>query len=225
MTGSYLKSSIGKKQMMAISGLAWCGFVTAHMAGNLFYLVGPEAFNQYGHAITGNKELYAVAEIGLLVTFVMHVLFALLVVIDNAKARPIGYAVSPQRGEKTAASFASLTMRYSGLLILAFLIMHLIQFRFGTYYSFQTKTEEIRGLYQLMSEIFASGLIVAIYVVCLGAIGLHLSHALWSALQTLALIPPGREKGLRRLSVVFGVVIALGFVVNPLYIYFVQSRG
>src|SRR5688500_6640217 len=65
---SFLTSSIGKKQLMGIAGLFWCGFVLTHMAGNLLYLVGPEAYNSYGHAITANKEIYYPLEVALAVS-------------------------------------------------------------------------------------------------------------------------------------------------------------
>ncbi len=205
---------------MAITGLAWCGFVLGHMLGNLLYLVGPDAFNAYGHGITSNKPIYYTIEAGLLLTFVGHVVFAILVVLENRKARPVGYAVSPQRGEKTAASFASRTMKYSGFLVLVFLVLHLITFKYGPYYAYSLEGKEIRDLHQLMTEVFAQSGYVLWYVVCLLMLAFHLTHALWSSLQTLGLIPPGKEPGLRKLSVAFGWFVAIGFVVNPLYIYF-----
>ncbi len=224
MTGSYLKSSIGKKQLMAITGLAWCAFVVAHMAGNLLYLVSHEAFNAYGHAITSNKPLYFTSEVGLSVTFVLHVFFALLVIIDNTKARPVGYAVSPQRGSKTAATFASRTMKYSGLVILAFTVLHLITFRFGPHYPGQANGVEVRDLARLMTEVFSSAGYTIWYIFALAMLGLHLSHALWSGLQTLGLIPANRETLVQRISYAYGWIVALGFAANPIYIFLTQ-RG
>lgn len=204
---------------MAITGLAWCGFVLGHMLGNLLFLVGPEAFNAYGHAITGNKPVYYLIETGLALTFLGHVFFAILVVLDNRKARPIGYHVSQQSGEKTAASFASRTMKYSGALTLVFLVLHLITFRFGTYYGFSTAQGEIRDLHRLMIETFQGVGYLSWYLICLFLLAFHLSHALWSSLQTLSLIPPGKEKGLQCLSQAYGWVVALGFAINPIVIY------
>lgn len=224
MTGSYLKSSIGKKQLMAITGLAWCGFVLGHMAGNLLYLLGPDYFNSYGHGITHNKPIYFTIEIGLLVTFTLHVLFAFAVIWDNMKARPIGYSVGQQKSSKSAATFASRTMKYSGILILVFTILHLITFRFGPYYPYTYQGEEIRDLYLLTKEVFANVGYFVWYLVALTALGLHLSHALWSALQTLGLIPAYRETLVQRISYAYGWIVAIGFMANPLYIFLVQ-RG
>jgi len=219
MRGAYLRSSIGQKQMMAITGLAWCGFVTAHMLGNLLYLVSPEAFNLYGHSITQNKALYYSIEAGLVLTLVLHVLFAILVVIGNAKARPIGYAVGQQGGNKTAATFASRTMKYSGALILIFVVLHIITFRNGPYYPTSVDGLEIRDLAKLMDEVFASPGYFIWYMVALIFLAFHLAHALWSSLQTLGLIPGGKEPVLRKLSYAFGWIIAIGFAANPIYIF------
>lgn len=223
MRGAYLTSSIGKKQLMAVTGLAWCGFVFGHMAGNLLYLVGPDAFNLYGHGITKNKAIYYAIETGLLVTFVLHVLFALMVVSANRRARPVGYAKGQQGSDKTAATFASRTMVYSGLLILVFVVLHLITFRFGPYYPTTADGMEVRDLAKLMEETFLSTGYFAWYAFSMVVLALHLSHALWSAFQTLGLIPFGKEPALRKLSLAFGWLVGIGFAANPIYIYFFRG--
>lgn len=223
MSVSYLCSSIGKKQLMALTGLGWCGFVFSHMVGNLLYLVGPDAYNNYGNNITGNKEIYYAIETGLVTMLVLHILFAAMVVIGNRRARPIGYAVGQGKSDKTAASLASRTMALSGTLVLVFIVFHLIQFRFGVDYPYQYKGQEIRDLARLMREFFQSGGMVAFYLVCLFVLMFHLQHALWSSLQTLGVIPGGKEAALRKLSFLFGVATCVGFALNPLYIFFVQG--
>jgi succinate dehydrogenase / fumarate reductase, cytochrome b subunit len=217
--GAYLRSSIGKKQMMAITGLLWCGFVTGHMVGNLLFLIGPEAFNAYGHAITGNKPIYYTIEAILLSTLLLHIFFAVLVVLDNRRAKPVGYAVTPRGDSKGAVTLAAKTMKYSGAVILLFVVLHLITFRFGVYYSFPHKGEDIRDLYRLMEEVFASAGYVGFYLLCLLILAFHLSHALWSSVQSLGLIPDGKEAKLRCASLAFGWVVALGFAVNPIIIF------
>lgn len=223
MSTRYLCSSIGKKQLMAITGLGWCLFVLTHMIGNLLYLVGPEAYNNYGNNITGNKEIYYTMEAGLVTMLVLHILFAAMVVMQNRSARNVGYAVSPQKSAKTAATVASRTMALSGTLILVFIVLHLITFRFGPDYPFAYKGQEIRDLHKLMTEVFQSALYVGWYVVALFVLAFHLSHALWSSLQTLGAIPGGKEAGLRKLSYAFGIAVSAGFAVNPIYIFL--TRG
>jgi succinate dehydrogenase / fumarate reductase, cytochrome b subunit len=222
-SSTYILSTIGKKQMMAITGLAWCGFVTAHMLGNLLYLVSAEAYNAYGHSITSGNLYYAI-EAGLAATLLGHMFFALLVVLGNRAARPVGYAVSPQGKSKTSATMASRTMAYSGALVLVFIVLHLITFRFGTYYEGTAHGVPVRDLSRLMHEVFSSPGYVAWYVIALAVLAGHLSHALWSSLQTLGFIPGGKEATIRQLSYAFGIFVSLGFALNPLYIFFFQ-RG
>jgi succinate dehydrogenase / fumarate reductase cytochrome b subunit len=223
MSARYLCSSIGKKQLMALTGLGWCLFVLMHMLGNLLYLVGPEAYNNYGNNITGNKEIYYAIEAGLVTMLALHAIFAALVVRQNRSARPVQYAVSPQRGGKSAATFASRTMALSGVLVLVFLVLHLITFRFGPEYPFSYKGQEIRDLHRLITEVFQGAGYVAWYLVALTVLSFHLSHALWSSLQTLGAIPLGKEAGLRKLSYAFGILVSAGFAANPIYIFFLRG--
>ncbi len=225
MSAHYLCSTIGKKQLMAISGLGWCAFVFLHMTGNLLYLAGAEAYNNYSQMITGNKEIYYLMEAGLVTFLVLHILFAAMVVLNNRAARPVGYAVSPQSKPKSAATFASRTMALSGTLILVFIVLHLITFRFGPEYPFMHKGQEIRDLHRLMMEVFQSALYVGWYVVALFVLSFHLQHALWSSLQTLGVIPGGKEAGIRKISYAFGILVSLGFAVNPIYIFLFQRGG
>lgn len=223
MSARYLSSPIGRKQLMALTGLGWCGFVFAHMLGNLLYLVGPEAYNNYGHNLTSNKEIYYTIEAGLVSMLLLHIVFAILVVRQNRASRPVEYAVSPQRGAKSAASFASRTMALSGILVLVFIVQHLITFRFGPEYPFPFQGREIRDLHRLMTEVFANAAMTGGYLVALAVLSFHLQHALWSSLQTLGLIPGGKEAGVRKLSYAFGILVSAGFALNPIYIFFLRG--
>ncbi len=223
MSGRYFFSSIGKKQLMGITGLALCGFVLSHMLGNLLYLVGPDAFNKYGHSITGNKAFYYPIEMGLLFCFLAHIFFAFLVVRDNRRARPVGYAKNPAARGKGAASLASRSMALSGVLILVFVVLHLNTFRFGQHYPYDLHGTEVRDLHLLMTEVFSSVGYVVWYAISMWVLAMHLSHALWSSLQTLGWVPGDKEKTILCLSKIFGWTVAIGFVLNPLYIFF--TRG
>ncbi len=215
---AYLGSYIGQKQLMAVTGLAWCLFVLVHMTGNLLYLKSAEAYNAYSNGITSNHLLLYVAEAGLAFTLITHIFFAINVTIANRRARPIGYAVKPH-GKKGGVNIASRTLALSGALIFVFVILHLNTFKYGPEYSFPYNGGEIRDLHRLMTEIFHSTGYFAWYMIALAVLGAHLSHALWSSLQTLGLVKGGREKKVYCVSVLFGVIVAVGFMVNPLYIY------
>jgi succinate dehydrogenase / fumarate reductase cytochrome b subunit len=212
-TLQYLSSSIGKKQMMAVTGLLWCGFVLTHMLGNLLTLVSADAYNSYGHKMITNP-LLPIAEIGLVVSLAAHVFFAALVVMGNRKARDRAYYVSPHgKGGTTAAAK---TMQYTGVLILVFLVFHLIHFKYGVYYPTQYEGQEIRDLYRLMRETFIVPLYTAWYLLCMVVLGFHLRHALSSSLFTLGAV---QENQLKKMSILFAVFVSLGFSINPIYFF------
>jgi succinate dehydrogenase / fumarate reductase cytochrome b subunit len=129
--GKYLSSSIGSKQLMGITGVGLSLFLLLHMLGNLLILAGPEAFNMYGHKMTTNPLLYA-AEIGLLVLFFTHVIKSISNTLRNRAARPVSYAKSPN-GEKHTTP-VSKTLMGQGIIILVFVILHLITFKYGPQY-------------------------------------------------------------------------------------------
>lgn len=210
------KSSVGKKQLVGLTGLAISAFVVSHVAGNLLLLVGPEAYNRYSHALVTNPLIY-VAEIGLLLAFMMHVGLTINLAISNAKARG-PKPIRPPNGSKRT-SWAVRTMILSGLMLLAFLILHLITFKYGTYYETQYGGVVMRDLYRLALEKFKSPLYTTWYIVCLCILGLHLSHGLASTFQSLGLASV-RTPLLRKIGWALAILISVGFIVQPLYLMF-----
>lgn len=212
-------SSIGKKYIMGITGLIWSGFVFTHMAGNLLIFVGEEAYNKYGHAIISNPAIYA-AEALLVLSILLHAWTGISLAIENKKARPQGYAVSPNC--QKSASLASRTMAQSGTLILVFLILHIITFKYGPIYMTNYNGLEIRDLHRLIIEVFQSTGYVLWYVVCLILLGFHLSHGLSSLFQSLGFNHPRYTPAIRCIGVVYGVVVSVGFLSQPIYVYFLR---
>ncbi len=141
----------------------------------------------------------------------------------NRRARPVGYAVGPSGG-KGGVNVASKTLAYSGMLIFAFLVWHLITFKYGPVYPVFHEGEVIRDLHRLMVEVFQSALYFGGYIFMMVVVAAHLSHALWSSLQTLGLVKAGREKCVHGASIAFGILVGLGFAANPLYIYFMMRN-
>src|SRR5437868_2744430 len=121
---SYLNSSIGRKQIVAVTGLLLIIYVIAHLAGNLFIYVGPDMFNGYAKGLANLRPALTVLEIGLLATFVVHMYVTALLVLENINARQ-RYAVSKPKGEQ---SITSRLMAYTGTIILAFVIWHILDF-------------------------------------------------------------------------------------------------
>jgi succinate dehydrogenase / fumarate reductase cytochrome b subunit len=214
----FLGSTVGKKYLMGLSGLVWAGFVLAHMAGNLLIFVSHDAYNAYGHAITSGKIIY-VAEALLVVAFLVHVYTAISLTIANRTAKEQKYAVAA-KGKKRV-SLASRTMGVQGTLILAFLIYHLITFKYGTHYETTVDGVPMRDLARLMAEVFQSPAYVGWYVVCLILLGFHLSHGVGSSFQSLGLMEGSYRGTWKKLSYGYAVVVALGFIAQPLYLFFI----
>lgn len=214
----YLTSSIGRKQLMALTGLAWSLFVLSHMAGNLLILVGPEAYNRYGHAIVSNPLIY-LAEAGLVLFLLAHTVNGIRLTIENRCARPEKYAM-PTNGTK-AARFQSKFMIFHGSLILVFVIWHLITFKYGPHYSVNYGGVEMRDLHKLVIEVFQNPVYVAGYLVCLLGVALHLSHGFYSSFASLGFYHPRYSPMLNKAGYFYAAVVGAGFIVQPLYVFLI----
>lgn len=217
MMSHYLKSTIGRKQVMGVTGLGLSIFVLSHMLGNLLIFVGPESYNTYAHNLVTNPLIY-IAEAGLLGIFVAHVFMAITLNFKNKSARGSTYAFTPN-GDK-AASFASKTMIHQGIVILVFVILHLNTFKLGTIYDVNYGGVDMRDLHRLVIEVFQAPMYTVFYIVCLIILGFHLSHGLASAIQTLGFNHPKYTPCIEKISVLYGLVIAIGFISQPVYVYF-----
>lgn len=215
----FLRSSIGRKYLMGVTGAVWAGFVFGHMAGNLLMFVSADAYNAYGHAIVSSPLLYVIEGV-LLGSLLVHIVCAVTLVLDNRRARPQAYAQTSV-GVK-AASLASRTMALTGSLILAFVIYHLITFKYGPVYMTSIGGVEMRDLHRLVVEVFSSPLYVTWYVVCLILLGFHLRHGVGSIFQSLGWMNNRSRPLIQKISWIYGGVVAAGFLSQPIFI-FLQS--
>lgn len=207
--------SIGKKLVMAITGLALCGFLVVHLGGNLLLYVGAEKYNQYAHALHAQELLLLVAEIGLLILFVGHIWLAFATKFENDAARPVDYALRRSKMEEGPwAAPASSVMFGTGIVVLLFLLLHLSDFKYGFRHG-----EEIEHL-----EPYAKALVLlrdpisfVVYIVGSAVLGYHVLHGLESAFQTLGLNHPKYTPIVKFLSLVFAIVVAVGFGSFPLW--------
>ena len=213
--GRYLCSTIGKKTLVGITGLLLSGFVLTHMLGNMLILVGAEAYNKYAHALVSNP-LLPVAEIGLVVFFLIHICLAISVTLTNRKSRKLGYSQSAEGAKATA--FAAKSMILTGLLMLAFLVLHLITFKYGAHYSIAYNAVEMRDLYRLVLEKFQEPIYFGWYVFSMVVLALHLSHGFKASFQSLGLLSSLNPK-LKSVGIAFAVIVAGGFVSQPIYIF------
>lgn len=222
----FFRSAMGKKAVMAVTGVMLFGFVLTHMVGNLKLYFGPEKINGYaeglrelGAPLLSHGDALLIARLGLIAAVVLHIYAAASLTLVNRRARAHGYArKSPQ-----AATYASRTMRYGGLIILAFVIYHLMHFTWGNVHG-----DFVPGdVYHNVVSGFQNPLISGFYILAQLALGLHLYHGLWSMLQTLGLNGP-RLNGLRQpFAASFAAIIVLGNISLPLSVLagFVTLHG
>lgn len=202
-----LTSSVGKKLMMALTGLSFCGFLAAHLAGNLTIYGGRDYFNSYAEHLHSLGVLLTAAEWTLLILAVIHVITGLTLFYQNFRARPVRYKVNKSAGGRT---WGSATMPYTGVLLLIFVIIHLLNFHFVE------KTDTT--IFEIVSTAFNHTGYVILYVAAVLVAALHISHGLWSACQTIGANHPKYTPLIRTVSLLFAVVVGIGFGLLPIYL-------
>lgn len=205
---------------MAVAGIALSLFVFMHAAGNLFLFVSPEAYNKYGHAIVSNPLIY-IAEAGLVLFFAIHIVAGVILTIKNISSRPQKYA-KLAKGDK-ATSIANRLMAVQGMVLFGFIVIHLITFKYGEYYETSVDGAIVRDLFRLVYEVFQKPEYVFSYILCLLVLCFHLSHGLYSALQTLGFNHPKFTPKIKCASVLYGLTVATMFISQPLYMYFIYK--
>ena len=200
-------SSIGKKLMMAITGLSFVGFLATHLVGNFTLYAGKDAFNSYAERLHSLGPLITMAELMLLFFAIVHVLTGAILFYENFKARPVRYVVDKRAGGRT---LGSATMPYTGFIFLIFIIFHLFNFHFVD------KTDTT--IFQIVSDSFSKPGYVVIYIFAMIVAAIHISHGFWSAFQTIGANHPKYMPFIRMVSIVFSLIVGIGFGFIPIYI-------
>ena len=215
---NFLHSSIGKKVVVAVTGLVLLGFVMAHLAGNLLIFAGQNALNAYAEKLRHLGGLLWVARGVLLFSVLIHIVFAIQLAIANRAARPISYKAS----ESIQTTVAAKSMMLSGLAIFAFIVFHLLHFTFRvTHPEISHLTDSLgrHDVYSMVVLSFQDRLLAAIYVAAMALLSAHLGHGASSWIQTLGLVKEGSLKTANFVGQVFAVALALGYVAIPTSIY------
>jgi succinate dehydrogenase / fumarate reductase cytochrome b subunit len=209
---SLLTSTVGRKAVMAVTGVVLFGYVLGHMAGNLQVFLGPEAINAYGkflHEVVHGTGIWIVRAV-LSACLVLHVWAAWSLTATSRNARPVGYKMVTHR----ESTYASRTMRWGGPLILLFVIYHLLDLTIG-----RVNPGFVPGdVYRNLVASFHRPVVAAFYIAAMVALGLHLQHGVWSMLQTLGASHPRYDPWRKAASTAFAVVVCGGFIVVPLAI-------
>lgn len=213
---AFYRSTIGKKVIMGITGLIGIGYVILHMAGNLQAFVGQDKINSYGALLHGPlAEFTWLLRIVVFVALVLHVLMATQLTLRSRAARPIGY----HRKEPQVATLASRTMKWGGVLLLVFIVVHILHFTtetldFGGWRG-MTDNSGHRDVYGNIIASFRIWWVSAFYIVAMLALLLHLYHGAWSSLRTLGYAKPSPNPLHRRIALAIAIVVWLGFTALP----------
>jgi len=205
----FLGSSIGRKVVMAVTGLILFGFVLGHMIGNLQVYLGPEALNHYGvllRQLLHGAGLWVVRAV-MLTAVSLHIWAATSLTLESRRARPEGY-----REQKWKEStYASRTMRWGGVILLLFVIYHLLHFTTGTVHP-----DFVEGdIYHNFVTGFQSVPVSLAYILAMVALGLHLRHGVWSMFQTLGVSHPRYIRIAHAAAWIFAIIIVAGNISFP----------
>ncbi|BET65655.1 hypothetical protein ASA1KI_05730 [Opitutales bacterium ASA1] len=249
LVAALFSSSIGRKILMAVTGLILIGFVTGHLVGNLHVFGEPDEINGYAHFLQGLGPILWFVRLGLLATVVLHVWAAVALTLENRKARPREYGFK----HTIQASLASRTMRWTGFIVLAFILYHLAHFTFGVNGSFfqgdtfksalphyvmhedfhlagvllVTQGTEVHDVHTMIVRGFQSPIVSGFYILAVGLLAFHLWHGFESMFQTLGLKTNRWGSCLRVATRAFCVLYFLGNLTIPASILFglVEPHG
>jgi succinate dehydrogenase / fumarate reductase, cytochrome b subunit len=217
--GSLVWSSVGKKVITGLTGLALFGFVVVHLIGNFTLFLGPGAFNGYAHFLETAVHgwlIYAFEAV-LIPIFLFHMISAITVAwTDRRNARKVGYKSLKNAGGKSRKTFSSMTMIYSGILIIFFVVGHIFLFKFADHELLDGGT---KNLWKVVVLQFKNIGFTAFTTVVMILLGFHLRHGIWSAFQSLGLSNDKYLPILEKFALIFSILLTIGFVLIPIYLY------
>jgi succinate dehydrogenase / fumarate reductase cytochrome b subunit len=208
---AFYRSTVGKKIIMAVTGVIGIAFVLLHMAGNLQLFAGRQKLNDYAAMLHGPlHEVVLLQRAVLIIAVVLHVLLAWQLTVRNRAARPVGYV----RREPQVSTWAARTMRWGGVFLLVFIVLHVLHF---------TTLDLDRSFVPLdaygnLVKAFSNPLVAVLYLAAMIFLGLHLYHGAWSSARTLGVAQPTRWPLRRKTALVIALLLWLGFSAVPVAI-------
>lgn len=218
-----LSSTIGRKLIMALTGLFLILFLIGHVSGNLLLFKGDggEAFNIYAHFMTTNPAVKLLSYLTY-TSIILHVIWSIWLTKTNKAARPIGYGQSTPPSTK----FSSRNMGILGTIVLIFIVVHMKSFWYEMHWGdipyVTYEVGEFKDLYTVVLFAFQNELMVIGYVVAMAFLAFHLSHGFSSAFQTLGLNHQKYSPAILFLGKLFSIIVPILFASMPVYIYFTQ---
>lgn len=207
---SFWQSTNGKKAVMAVTGVILFLFVIGHLLGNLQIFEGPARINAYGHFLKSLGELLWIVRLGLIAAVLLHIVATIQLALRNRKTRPVGYKVK----KSVNSNYADRTMYWSGPIVLAFVIFHLLQFTAGYIHP---EARFVEGdIYQNIVGGFSVWWVSAWYIFSLILLGFHLRHGLWSMFQSLGMNHPRHTPVLQQAALWIAILITAGYISIPI---------
>jgi len=202
----FYDASIGKKAVMAITGVILFGYVIGHLAGNLQVYAGPEKINSYAKFLHANTGLLWGVRLLLLVSVVLHITASVQLTMLKRAARPVGYV----KKNDVPSAYAARTMMWSGPIIAAFVVFHILHLTTGSLLPL-----EETDVYRNLVSGFQIPVVSIAYIVAVSLLGMHLYHGIWSMFQSVGWNHPRYTPGLKRFAAWCSVLITLGYISIP----------
>lgn len=202
---SFYRTTIGKKVVMAVTGIVLVGYLVVHVSGNLLMFRSPDAINAYAEFLKSSAVLLWTVRVLVFGSLILHVLAAYSLTRLNAAARPDGY----KRVEHRAATWSARSLRIGGVILLGFFVFHILHFTTGQVHP----QFDVHDVYRNVIIGFGSTVVAGFYLVAMVALGFHLHHGFWSLFQTLGLNHPHLNPVRRVLATLLAVALPVGFSV------------
>jgi len=223
-----LKSQVGRKILTGVTGVGLILFIIGHLVGNLTIFGGAEAFNSYTYQLESLGVLLYIIEFVLVVGFLLHAYLGVSIWWNRRKSRPEGYEKYQSKGGPSHNTWASRSMIFTGIVLFVFLVIHIDTFKLGETEMVALEgmdAQNARDLKSLVIEKFTSPLYAFGYTFVMILLGFHLKHGFWSAFTSLTMKHKKYSAVIYTAGVIFAILMAVGFLFIPLYIYFTGGEG
>ena len=220
-----LQSQVGRKILTGVTGIGLILFIIGHLLGNLTLFGEGQAFNEYTLTLESLGWLLYLIEAVLAAGFLLHAWLGISIWLRRRKARPVGYEEYNTKGGPSHQTWASRSMIFTGIVLLVFLVIHLDSFKFGDTETIMIDGEQARDLKALVVEKFQSPLYAFGYTFVMILLGFHLGHGFWSAFTSLTMRHRKFSGIIYTTGIIFAILMAVGFIFIPLYIYFTGGQG
>lgn len=220
-----LESQVGRKILTGVTGVGLILFIIGHLLGNLSLFGDGQAFNEYTLALESLGWILYLIEAILVVGFLLHAYLGISIWLKRRKNRPEGYEKYQSKGGPSHMSWASKSMAFTGIVLLVFIVIHINTFKFGATDTVMIDGEQARDLKELVVQTFQNPIYAFGYTFVMILLGFHLKHGFWSAFTSLTMKHKKFSGIIYTVGVIFAILMAIGFIFIPLYIYFTGGDG